>query len=276
MQSRLPRSIDEFKDEGVIVGRGHISRKVNHHYDKFYTIDVCEDVQPDLVRSITDDLPVNCYNLYNTFNDELTYKFNAISEKGFKNLFSMTSEDGFILIIGCRRAQHERLFLRNYNYIELSDPSILPVTEDKNIQEYNKAQAACLVLIPKNQSLTIEEVTSQINQCDILSAYLNIYKHGELSIDPVFFNNKKFFSEVKASVRYVTKVMPNLEFALDKITRQPSPVLTKILEEENWIANNKPSNTILYVGAALCFGIFAYRYCHASSASPSVIMKPGQ
>lgn len=164
-QSYVNRPIENFKGDGAVIGcTNHPNFKCNHqgiHDDasRFYTIDYDASKSPDFVFDLTGVLPANLQNRFKLVVTENldVYAYNANTPRskgnlGFNNLLDMTDNDGFILIIGNPRWKEYRkeVTSRNLKYIE--------ITQGNNDD--------CCILIPKNQTLDIQQVQSQIAQLD--------------------------------------------------------------------------------------------------------------
>ena len=157
----MARSLREFQGKGVVIGcsASHAFCKKEFHKDtnSFYTIDFNRENNPDFVFDITHQLPddfllkfkltfLECLD-YSAYNNKLISGTNTGGAKGFDNIWQMTAEDGFILIQGCPRQKEfrEQIARRQLHYLELD------------------AEHEC-ILIPKNQTLTFDQVMDNINQ----------------------------------------------------------------------------------------------------------------
>jgi hypothetical protein len=160
----MPRDITGFNGKGVVIGcsHNHSFCRSTRHADKqeFFTIDMDHRQSPDLTFNITDsELPValkdrflltmtecidcTAYCPQPLYRQRTEQRQNQ-SIQGFNNLLAMTQEQGFLLIVGCPRIQDFRNSLRNLKYIESPDQEV--------------------VLVPKNQNLTIDEIRAGIQK----------------------------------------------------------------------------------------------------------------
>jgi hypothetical protein len=114
MYENTERSIDDFKGNAVVIGCSHKHLRCEGHLhqgnDIFYTIDVDPRQKPDFEFNITHKLPT-------TFNkrfkltlleciDHTAYSVwghHKEGKQGFDNIWAMTEDEGFIVIIGCPR-----------------------------------------------------------------------------------------------------------------------------------------------------------------------------
>lgn len=177
----LKRSIEEFKGDTVIIGCGnamicrcHLNpcqccQRPHKSDERFYTIDAATYCGPDLIYNITHPLPAKLQkrftlsilenldaSAYNPrFLLDLEYKVAESSISGFNNVKNMTTDDGFIFIIGCPRDLKFRASLKDLKYIEYDD-------QDSQLQH------EC-VLIPNNQKLSIGEIQNAIRRNQILA-----------------------------------------------------------------------------------------------------------
>ncbi len=222
----MPRPINKFNGEGVIVGRGSDPTGLTYDYDSFYTLDFDEKLDPDLVCDITQDLPcgfderfklivaenlpLDCFLPYHDFHTNREFKYCPIGQKGKDNIWSMVAEEGYILITNCLRTQETRLFLRHFNYIEFLVNVKSIELEDESYDEFKMTSSARIVLIPKNQRLTIQEVQEQIKNFDLLWTYLKKYQLDQYAALPNFFDNKGFFFGSKRKYKFCTKVNTSL------------------------------------------------------------------
>lgn len=157
----MSREISVFKGQGVVIGCSHFhsfcrTKHLHQGEESFYTIDLDQYQKPDFVFDITSTLPEAFKSRFQlTFLEHLDFTaYNPFIEKhpgiqGFQNIWDMTTENGFILILGCPRQKEcrELISMRQLHYIELD------------------AEGEC-VLIPKNQKLSFPEVIVQIEILD--------------------------------------------------------------------------------------------------------------
>jgi len=157
----MGRSHLEFQGKGVVIGcsQSHSLCKQEFHKETnhFYSIDFNPENKPDFVFDITRKLPKGLESKfkltflehldYYAYNNHLTNETKTEGTKGFDNIWAMTAEDGFILIHGCPRQKEfrEQIAKRQLYFLELD------------------AEHDC-VLIPKNQTLTFDQIMDNINK----------------------------------------------------------------------------------------------------------------
>lgn len=156
------RDIKQFAGDAVVVGcSNHNSlckdKKLFHPDESnFYSIDLKQDEKPDLVFNVTEILPQEFKSRFKltvlesldrlAYNEPVDARTKSLNgAQGFQNIWDMTAQDGFILIVGCPRQKEFRndLYLHELKYIEL---------DEKN---------EC-ILIPKNQALSINEIQESL------------------------------------------------------------------------------------------------------------------
>ncbi len=158
------RALSAFKGSAVVVGCSHghtfCNKGLHQGEDVFFTIDRNGEETPDVIFDITKkELPeelrerfkltlLECID-YTAYNASPDHQGNDEGIQGFNNVWDMTSEDGFIVIVGCPPEKNfrERIVARNLKYIELDN---------------DKAS----ILIAKNQALNIHEITEQLENLD--------------------------------------------------------------------------------------------------------------
>ncbi len=130
----MPRSINDFHGLAVVIGCTPFHSLCNTphlHGNKevFYSIDLNDDQNPDFAFNITHSLPpafkdrfklTLLENLdYTAYNKSRFYRNQGVA--GFNNIWEMTAEDGFIVIVGCPRQQEfrEQVTQHKLNYVEL-------------------------------------------------------------------------------------------------------------------------------------------------------------
>lgn len=181
----MTRDIDEFKGKNAVIA---CSSKIDcgnqdcHPEDSYYSINFSSMTEPDCLYDITKPLNdklkerfeityVECLDdtAYNKRIGRAANRPNNNGDKGFQNLLDMTKPNGFIVILGCNRYKQPRNSLQNLKYIELP------------VQNY------CGVIIPKDQSLTIDEVNQQIkNNKDLTLLIERIHKKTYIPTDHKF------------------------------------------------------------------------------------------
>ncbi|QDP73250.1 hypothetical protein FOG18_12105 [Legionella israelensis] len=150
--------------QALVIGCSHDNPNCNHEIhpnnDDFYTIDIDENLNPDLhLNIVTDDIPENLihnfrlvileylpYDVYN-HNNIMSRVIGSSGQRGLDNIRSMTDANGLIMIAGNGRNFQFRNSLADLNYIELGE-----------------SDDSTLIIIPNNQSLSFEEVREQINE----------------------------------------------------------------------------------------------------------------
>jgi hypothetical protein len=158
----MTRSIGDFHGLAVVIGCTHFHNycrtpHLHENQEVFYTIDLSAYQNPDFVLDINDKLPADFKNRFKltllenldctAYNKTMIRKNEG--EAGFNNIWEMTAEDGFIVIVGCPRQQEfrESVTRNKLNYIELDTDHMC-------------------ILIPKNQNLSFEEVQIQIEKLE--------------------------------------------------------------------------------------------------------------
>ena len=199
----MPRSIDDFQGLAVVIGCTHFhSFCATPHLHKnekvFYSIDLNDGQNPDFAFDITHELPLAFKNKFKlTLLENLDYtaynksrRYDNQGVEGFNNIWEMTAEDGFIVIVGCPRQQEfrERVTQHKLNYIELD------------------TDHEC-ILIPKNQILSFEEVQEQIKK---LESVLRSTIDGATTHKKVIPNPEKVIPNPE-------KVIPNPELNFCKV-----------------------------------------------------------
>jgi len=165
-------NIEDFKGDAVVIGCVTVGciKNIHNHPDgvsfdqKFFTVDIRpgadlrHDIRTPLPNEhfkerfslvLAEGLPFTAY----TKNDKLPpghlfYSLNG--DIGFENMLAMARPDGFILIIGSSRTKESRqcVHSRSLKYIELD------------------SGGRC-ILIPKNQTLTIEVIKERLREADL-------------------------------------------------------------------------------------------------------------
>ncbi len=185
---RVSNDIQHFSGSAVVIGCSS-TQLCEHPYhtnvDEFFSIDVNASIIPDLAADIANLSAEQIAPLRSRFKFTLLehLPFTAYNNsvhgspkglQGFSNMLYITSYDGFIVIIGNPRIQAYRrsIYEQSLKYIE----------SDRNKD---------IVIIPKNQQATIDEVIQQlkINQTtsglyspSIVSNFDNL-KFCDLSFD---------------------------------------------------------------------------------------------
>lgn len=170
----MTRFIQEFKGNNAVIGcSATLSWCVTrdcHPEESFFSFNINRDAHPDLLQDITKDLPNGFKDRFQiTYVENLDWDaynlsplnrrtYNKNGDKGFQNLWDMTTEDGFIFISGCDRYQETRNSLKNLKYVEL-------------FRDHYEANMC--VIIPKNQKLTIQEVNKKIKNHHELRSLIN-------------------------------------------------------------------------------------------------------
>lgn len=180
----MPRELHEFNGEGVVVGCGEsYCNNDNSHYhhnknQEFYTVDLMDDCMPDLRHDLRTPFPEGFNGRFNLtlleFMDSFAYSANkprnifdptrhepASIAPGLKNAFTITKEDGFILIMGCPAVAFYRRWPAHIKYCEIK------MTQGHDLD-------TC-VLIPKNQAWSLEEMKAAIRRDVFLSTTLNYF-----------------------------------------------------------------------------------------------------
>ncbi len=157
----LPTS--DITAQAVVIGCSHNNQNCNHDIHPssqyFYTIDVSEALKPDCIMDITkDNIPTFLQNKFQlTILEYLpfdTYNYSPLSEKimgingqrGLDNSRELTSENGFIMVVGNSRNYRFRNSVANLNYLEIAS---------SNAGNY-------VLLIPNNQNRSAPEVMQDI------------------------------------------------------------------------------------------------------------------
>ncbi|MFA6302682.1 MAG: hypothetical protein WC627_06070 [Legionella sp.] len=203
----MTRSIQEFKGNNAVIGcsatLSWCGTRDCHPAESFFSLNMNRETHPDLLQDITKDLPKGFKNRFQiTYVENLDWDaynlsplnrrtYNKNGDKGFQNLWDMTTEDGFIFISGCDRHKETRNSIQNLNYVELSRDH----TEDY-----------MCVIIPKNQKLTVQEVNEQIkNHHELMSLINNLNKTTYIPAEHEF----TFFNIPFAELPSVTsKIQP--------------------------------------------------------------------
>lgn len=163
----MPRTIENFKGNNAIIGCSEgvsMCDHGSHPVDTYYSLNFDSSVNPDLCIDIrSQSFPKNLHNRFLiTFVENIDYiAYNNLlphypsypstsllkGEDGFKNLWDITDLNGFIVFSGCPRVKEFRNSIKKLKYLEFSrDPG---------------ADYYC-VIVPKNQTLSIEEVNANI------------------------------------------------------------------------------------------------------------------
>ena len=168
----MTRSMDTFTGKNVVIGCSathHGCTHECHPHHSYYSINVERSVNPDLELDITAALPAALLNRFqvtfvenidfDAYNDSVRgHQRRMNGKQGFQNMWNMTVDDGFIFIAGCHRSQEFRNSLQGLNYVEIS-------------KDYD-GEGAC-VIIPKNQTLSIDQVNEQIHSNSELTSLID-------------------------------------------------------------------------------------------------------
>lgn len=174
------RSIDLFRGSAAVIGcaRDDCDRHIHDNPDIFYSFDK-NNKNADAVGDIrTPQLPESLKNRFNfimteyldntAYNDTQTVNDAAMrGAQGFENLLSMTTDEGFILIVGSPRNKEFRqcMYSRELKYIELD-------------------VSASFILIAKNQSLSLDEITMKISRSSEMKAVMSHFASSTRFIKP--------------------------------------------------------------------------------------------
>lgn len=204
MEPKYNRLIADFYGGTAVIGCGHDGHKASCAADRaehklavlhadneeFYTFDRFNS-NADCVTDICEPLPhvfyqrfrfilleyLDCYSYNDDGPCSLMPNNNGIRGRtGFQNMLDITQDDGFILILGCPRIKNFRqtIFMHQLQYLEL-DPG---------------PDSQC-VLIPKNQTASIEEIRTQLTSfppkiTKMLQDAVS-YSHRDLRIEEILF-----------------------------------------------------------------------------------------
>ena len=260
-----PRSIDDFEGNGVVIGCSHnhlfCTNQDSHPKDLFYSIDFKKEHKPDFIFDITKKLPSAYRNRFQlTMLESLdSSAFNICfghtnGAQGFKNILSMTKENGFIFVVPSERQKEDRMCIKHMKYIEL---------------EVN-AQSHC-ILIPKNQRLDIHQIYTELKKLDegLLKIILNKTK---LNLND-FRQKLKFFDTPFEMLREFPsyKIFEKIYLNSDE-TAQDDEVMIREFKDVSFRCENIPredaetshknwSQTAFLGGMAVLvagMGLFAY------------------
>jgi hypothetical protein len=128
-----------------------INKKSNPHVN----LDITTELLPELLKNrfvmtVLEYLPYDVYN-----DSKIFTQHNG--EKGFKNIWEMTKDDGFIAIFGTTRDLMFRKCLAKLNYLEIA----------------KSKDGVYVVLIAKDQRLNVEEVVKNFHNLpdNLLAGY---------------------------------------------------------------------------------------------------------
>lgn len=225
-----------FRGNNAVIGCTHGRQSCGNslHADRanFFTIDLSSEKKPDLVIDIQQNVPEGLENRFQlTLMENVDYvaynspiegrrALQGHSRDGYKGLdftLQITHQDGLVCIIGCPRQQEFRNSVKNLNYIEIN-------TKD--------ADYSC-VIIPKNQTLSIENVKEKIESNVTLK---NI-------IQSQMTSPNQDISHTISSLAFCTipyETMDNLNDITEGIRK-------KLSERKNEIANKHPAINQLYI-----------------------------
>jgi hypothetical protein len=152
--------------QAVVIGCSHNDSKCDHkmHPSKedFFTIDILQALKPDHTMDITKEqvptylknkfkltiLEYLPYDVYNYSKESKKY-WNIDGEMGLNNIRELTSDDGFIMVVGNSRDFRFRNSIASLNYLEIA-----------HSEDFKRF----VLLIPKNQNLSASEVMEQIQK----------------------------------------------------------------------------------------------------------------
>lgn len=153
----IRRPIESFNGQAVVIGCGETCH--SHLHDNqtiFYSIDLCNETAafnsdirgklPDNFNNRFELTLLECLDVdaYNELPECMA--INCQGNKGFDNIWSITAENGFILIVGSARSTEFRqcLYSRHLHYIELNDDG-------------------STLLIPKNQTWSLTQLKEKLH-----------------------------------------------------------------------------------------------------------------
>jgi hypothetical protein len=173
----MPRSITKFSGKAVVIGCGRNAERHSAHCKfhtdstHFYTIDCNPHADPDCIYDLSHSLPREFKQKFTvTFLEYLPY-FAYNTNNGLNNIFDMTEENGYIIVIGCpedlsKNRYRELITARNLRFVELN---------------------RMVILIPKNQTISIKTLIEQIKALDApLTASISPLGHIQ-SLDTLKF-----------------------------------------------------------------------------------------
>ena len=218
----MPQNINQFKGDKVVIGctaTHHLCTSKCHASDEFYSIDIDPRYNPDFIHDITKELSISFHkrfvltyveNLdwfaYNTYRTDRLYE----GANGFKTMWDITKDDGFIIIQGCPRIVEFRNSIKTLKYIEINGNNC--------------------VIIPKNQNLTIEDIRSKIqSQPRLFSFITSLTPRQPTRLNELTFCQEPFINFLRimdelAPKRINTKKIPQvraLYFALEDLGQYP-------------------------------------------------------
>lgn len=211
----MPRKLNQFSGNYAVIGCSisHPRCEGECHSDTndYYSIDLAEAINPDFVFNITTELPPELskrfqiiflenvdWVAYNLPPDDYPAHYPIRNgDKGFKNIWEMTRDDGFIFIKGCPRTKEFRTSLKDLKYIE--------TTADNHPTEIE------CVIVPKNQNLTIEEFNEQIHRNREVYSLINKLNKTNYVLEPFIYHETDY--DCYGSARSPQKVKPDESIA---------------------------------------------------------------
>jgi hypothetical protein len=127
----------------------HFDTNTNIHPDSSINLGL-NDLPPDFNKqfklTILEHLP---YYAYNQSGNERFREYFGDGAKAFSSMMQMTTDDGFIMIMGNPREYQFRKSIAELNYVEIAQRADFPQCK--------------VVLIPKNQSIPFCQIKEKIN-----------------------------------------------------------------------------------------------------------------
>ncbi len=247
----MTREIGQFKGRNAIIGctASHPSCEGEcHPQSQYYSFDFYAK-GADFPLDITASLPVEFKKRFNitlvenldfqAYNTDAFHRYDGKS--GFTNIWEMTEDEGYILIIGCPREVEYRISIKDLKYIELDSQHsyvLIPKNQNINIEEIRERIRAH----PQLNSLIVKLVPdataaiSNFSFCDVSIEYFSRISQSTLS--RIWFENK------------TNPIVSELFAALNRLVigNQSSPELRAIYRNLFQLTNNffNQSMDILY------------------------------